>query len=166
MTALGHDFAGRGHRFEEMLAVLRDCWTGRPREFDGSALQVPGGLVLNPRPVRDGGPPLLLGGMSAVAVRRAAALGDGWMAIGFVERWDPEGLTARLETFRSRWRDQGRDGEPRAVLKLHCAEGFDRLPSRAKWALAAGFDEVMVDLPWPLGIRAAADTFEAERATA
>jgi alkanesulfonate monooxygenase SsuD/methylene tetrahydromethanopterin reductase-like flavin-dependent oxidoreductase (luciferase family) len=158
MTALGHDFAARGRRFEEMLAVLRRCWTGRTEEFHGETLDVPGGLVFMPRPVT-GGLPLLLGGMSPVAVRRAAALGDGWLAIGFVDDWDPAGLAERLKEFRFRWHDLGRDGEPRAVLKLHCATGFDRLRACARWALRAGFDEVMIDLPWSRGLDAAARTF-------
>lgn len=161
MTALGHDFGGRGRRFEEMIAVLRGCWTGRTEEFHGAALDVPGGLVLMPRPVRPLGPPLLLGGMTPVAIRRAAALGDGWLAIGFVDDWDPLGLAARLKEFRVRWNDLARGGAPRAVLKLHCRAGFDRLRECTRWALRAGFDEVMVDLPWSRGLGAAAETFEA-----
>lgn len=161
MAALGYDFGARGRRFEEMLAVLRDCWTGRTEEFHGEALDVPAGLVLRPRPVAEAGPPLLLGGMTPRAVRRAAALGDGWLALGFVDHWDPAQLGGALEAFRSRWKEQGRDGEPRTVLKLHCAADFARLPERTRWALQAGFDEVMVDLPWSHGLQVAAETFEA-----
>ncbi len=156
--ALGYVYATRGKRLDEMLSVLRDCWSGRPAGFQGSEVHVPPEVVLYPRPVRPAGPPLLVGGMSAAARRRAATLGDGWLAIAFADRWDPDALRAQLEDVRSRRRDVGAEGRFEAVLKLH--SGFaelDRLPELVAETRRIGFDEVIVDPPWTEGIDAAAE---------
>ncbi|MEO3826257.1 TIGR03619 family F420-dependent LLM class oxidoreductase [Actinomadura sp. B10D3] len=155
MTALGYSFRDRGIRLEESMAILRDCWTGRTSAFAGRTSEVPEGLLMRPRPVRDQGIPLLVGGHSAAAVRRAATLADGWLGIGFAEAWDEEGLTRALAAFRSRWAGAGRPGRGRALLKLHCARDFAHLPGRVSWAAEAGFDEVIVELPWAEGLPAA-----------
>lgn len=159
MTALGYDYPSRGKRFEDMVAVLRSCWTGRTSAFTGQVLDVEDGLLFHPRPVSPQGPPLLVGGMSPAAIRRAATMGDGWLAIAFTDRWDE----AELADGFSRWRRQAarldRESQPRGVLKLHCRDGaYERLDECAAQAFELGFDEVLVDLPWSLGVEAAAET--------
>ena len=77
IEALGYRFRTRGRRTDEMIEVLRGCWTGRPRPFEGKEIVVPEGLVFEPRPAQSGGPPILVGGMSRAALRRAALRGDG-----------------------------------------------------------------------------------------
>lgn len=62
----GVDFARRGERMEEALQVLRQAWTGQPFQHDGRTVQV------LPRPFSQGGVPLLYGGGSPAAARRAA----------------------------------------------------------------------------------------------
>jgi probable F420-dependent oxidoreductase len=68
----------RGHRADESVALLRALWRGemvtsRSRYFPMDDVHI------DPLPVRHGGPPIIVGGESAAAVRRAAVLGDGWM---------------------------------------------------------------------------------------
>lgn len=155
--ALGYPYATRGKRFDEMLSVLRECWSGRPASFRGSEVHVPPDVVLHPRPVRPGGPPLLVGGMSAVARQRAAARGDGWLAIAFADRWDPAGLRSQLDDVRSRRRDADLEGSFETVLKLHSGPtDLDRLPGLVAETRQIGFDEVIVEPPWTDGIDAAA----------
>jgi alkanesulfonate monooxygenase SsuD/methylene tetrahydromethanopterin reductase-like flavin-dependent oxidoreductase (luciferase family) len=73
---LGRDFRARGRRMDACLEVLRRAFAGEPVEFEGRRARV------TPRPATPGGPPLLLGGGSPAAVRRAARLGLGMVTQG------------------------------------------------------------------------------------
>src|SRR6202035_301081 len=66
----GVPLAERPARVEEAVAVLRASWTGEPFEYRGRTVRV------TPTPHRAGGPPILLGGASPAAARRAARIGD------------------------------------------------------------------------------------------
>jgi alkanesulfonate monooxygenase SsuD/methylene tetrahydromethanopterin reductase-like flavin-dependent oxidoreductase (luciferase family) len=71
----GVPLAERPARVEEAVAVLRAAWAGEPFEFRGRTVRV------TPRPHRPGGPPLLIGGSSPAAARRAARIGDGYVPV-------------------------------------------------------------------------------------
>lgn len=62
-------------RLDQTIQALKAAWAGQ--DFDGDLV---GGLGpdLRPRPTHPGGPPVIVGGMAGRALRRAAALGDGW----------------------------------------------------------------------------------------
>src|SRR4051812_25469448 len=66
-AALGVPFERRGSLLDEGIAVLRECWTGRYR----------GEIVCEPTPAHD--VPVYVGGHAKPALRRAGALGDGWL---------------------------------------------------------------------------------------
>jgi len=70
----GVERKGRGKRAEAVVDFLLRAWTGEPTEYEGRPVTV------TPVPSTPGGPPLMLGGSSAVAARRAARLGLGLMA--------------------------------------------------------------------------------------
>lgn len=63
----------RGARVEETVATLRNAWTGEPFSFRGRTVRI------TPTPAQPGGPPLVLGGSSEPAARRAARIGDGFI---------------------------------------------------------------------------------------
>jgi alkanesulfonate monooxygenase SsuD/methylene tetrahydromethanopterin reductase-like flavin-dependent oxidoreductase (luciferase family) len=67
---------GRGKRMEQSIETLRRAWTGEPFEYEGRPVRV------TPRPVTPGGPALLMGGNSAVTVRRAARFGMSYISQG------------------------------------------------------------------------------------
>jgi probable F420-dependent oxidoreductase len=159
MEALGYPFRFRGKRFDEMLDVLHDCWSGRPGPFAGQHVTVPPGVVLSPRPARAGGPPLLVGGMSDAAVRRAATRGDGWLAIAFVATWDARALRERMSVALELSRQSIRSMPFTATLKLHArtAEEVAEVPTLAWDAVSLGFQEVIVEPPWELGLERACE---------
>src|SRR5437762_1737270 len=64
----------RAKRTEETVQTLRKAWTGEPFEFRGRTVRV------TPTPTRPGGPPIFMGGSTEPAARRAARLGDGFIA--------------------------------------------------------------------------------------
>lgn len=101
----GVPFSGRGRRFDEQLDELGRLWRGE------------GGV--GPTPSREGGPPVLIGGNSDAAFRRAARYADGWTMGGGT----PDMFTAALEKLRAAWKAEGRDGEPRTMVLFYFALG-------------------------------------------
>src|SRR3954454_8893270 len=74
----GVDMTARGRRMDECLRILRDLATGTPSDFDGKFFSHSDALIL---PAPSPSIPLIVGGRSDAAVRRAATLGDGWLGI-------------------------------------------------------------------------------------
>ena len=77
LRACGVDPRTRGRRMDEGLEILRGLLTGRPVSFAGEIFQV-AEVAVTPA-VED--LPILIGGRSDVALRRAGRHGDGWVGI-------------------------------------------------------------------------------------
>jgi probable F420-dependent oxidoreductase len=165
MEALGYTFADRGRRTDLMLQTLRDCWSGRPQPLDSQYVRVPPGVVLEPRPAQPDGPPLLVGGMTDRALARAARLGDGWLAITWVDRLDTGALAASVARLHELRAEAG--GAPlRNTLLLHAADDqAAAVPDAVASVGGLGFDQVIVDPPWSAGVDAAAALIRSARRT-
>jgi probable F420-dependent oxidoreductase len=162
MEALGYGFEDRGRRADQMLATLRDCWSGRPKPIDGH-IRVPPGVVLEPTPLQPGGPPLLVGGMTERALRRAARFGDGWLAITWVDRYDVAALARSLDRLRALRAESG-DAPLQTTLLLHAADDqADDVPAAIGELAGLGFDQLIVDPPWSAGLDAAAEFIRSAR---
>jgi probable F420-dependent oxidoreductase len=74
------DFATRGRRVDEALAVCKQLWTQDTISYHGEFFAFDE-AVFEPKPVQKPWPPILVGGESRAALRRAAALGDGWIGM-------------------------------------------------------------------------------------
>ncbi|HVH04981.1 MAG TPA: LLM class F420-dependent oxidoreductase [Myxococcota bacterium] len=75
--ALGVPFARRGERTDESIDALRALWNDEKPAFSGDFVAF-AGIDAHPRPVQRGGVPIVVGGASAGALRRAVARGNGW----------------------------------------------------------------------------------------
>ncbi|OMC40008.1 LLM class F420-dependent oxidoreductase [Mycobacterium sp. GA-1841] len=71
---LGQQFARRGKRTDEMLALMKELWAPGWTEFDGEFYSAPR-LEMEPTPPPI---PIYVGGLSDIALRRAARH-DGWI---------------------------------------------------------------------------------------
>ncbi|MBI2878647.1 MAG: LLM class flavin-dependent oxidoreductase [Candidatus Rokubacteria bacterium] len=69
----------RGRRTDEGIEVLRRLWRDSPASFEGKHFRFDG-VTIEPKPAQPGGPPILVGGRSDFALRRAGRLGDGWIS--------------------------------------------------------------------------------------
>ena len=107
--ALGREFAGRGRRMDEQIAVMRTVWRGGMVEHAGRHYRLPR-LQMSPAPTAP--IPILIGGASERALRRAATLGDGWVGAGNTPEEMP-GILKRLSELR---REAGRERAPFEVI--------------------------------------------------
>lgn len=148
-AALGVPFAERGKRMDEYLEILRLVWTEDRAGYDGRFISFDG-LVLNPKPVTPGGPPVIVGGDSAPAMRRAARAGDGWYGW-----WVKPDLEAHLDGLRTILADHGRSADDadfsvRLGLPVGAA-GHDEVAERVEQARSLGVDELVLAPLVPTG---------------
>lgn len=106
---MGQDFGTRGKRLDEMIPALRALWQGGWVSWQGEHYRVPE-MMLEPHP--PGPVPILCGGESEAALRRAARLGDGW--VGTVYTLD--GALPYVQRLTELRREYGRADEPFEVL--------------------------------------------------
>jgi len=80
--ALQLDWKKRGLMTDEAIQAMRALWRENPSSFHGKYFSF-GPVRSLPKPVQQGGVPILVGGHSPAAVRRAARFGDGFFpAVG------------------------------------------------------------------------------------
>lgn len=79
-TATGLDPRTRGRRLDETLAVCKRLWTEDVIEHHGEFYDFEA-VMFAPKPVQAPHPPILVGGESEAALRRAARDGDGWVGM-------------------------------------------------------------------------------------
>ena len=111
------DVRTRGRRFEEQLATMRRIWSGDSYSDDAGPI--------GPPPAQPGGPDILIGANSPVAMARIARWGDGFIAAG----GDPNIARDSYETVLKGWADAGREGRPRFVAAAYFALGPDAATS-------------------------------------
>jgi alkanesulfonate monooxygenase SsuD/methylene tetrahydromethanopterin reductase-like flavin-dependent oxidoreductase (luciferase family) len=104
MEAMGTPFKERGRFSDEAIAVMRALWTQAEPRFDGAYSRF-AGMPFSPKPVQTTSIPIVIGGVSPAAIRRAARLGDGWQPLGL----SPEALREGMTALRAEARAQGRD---------------------------------------------------------
>jgi alkanesulfonate monooxygenase SsuD/methylene tetrahydromethanopterin reductase-like flavin-dependent oxidoreductase (luciferase family) len=103
--AAGSDFHRRGRFMDREIGEMRRIWAGE------------GGV--GPAPARAGGPPILVGGRSDAALRRASRLADGWIAGG----GGPDQFASGRKVVLEQWQAGGRDGSPRFIASARFALG-------------------------------------------
>jgi probable F420-dependent oxidoreductase len=93
--ALGVPFAERGARADEYLEAIQALWTQEKPAFNGRFAAFEG-VQARPQPVQKPHPPLIIGGMSQSAYRRATSKGNGWYGFAL----DAAGTEASLAGLR------------------------------------------------------------------
>jgi alkanesulfonate monooxygenase SsuD/methylene tetrahydromethanopterin reductase-like flavin-dependent oxidoreductase (luciferase family) len=78
VSVCGVDPATRGLRMNECLTVLRQLLTGTAITFHGKFFDLDEALIT---PAPAAAIPIIIGGRSDVAIKRAGRLGDGWLGI-------------------------------------------------------------------------------------
>jgi len=81
VLACGYSWEDRGERCDEFLALLKMLWTEPVVTYQGKHVQV-SGCRMDPKPVQKPHVPIIVGGHSKRAMRRAAEFGNGWYGFG------------------------------------------------------------------------------------
>jgi probable F420-dependent oxidoreductase len=133
------DWKTRGPRMDEMIEIIRGLQTGDFYAFEGNHYRIDRVKMC---PVPSKPIPILIGGHSEPALRRAARLGDGWMHAGG-DPDDLDGYLARLSELRIEY---GRESEP---FELHVIsteafhlDGVRRLEDKGVTDVIVGFRNV------------------------
>ena len=124
-AALDVPWERRGKRLDEAIEILRGLETGEYFGFHGEVFDLDP-IKLCPAPTER--IPILIGGHSEAALRRAARTGDGWMHGGGGEASDFEAAIARIQELR---REAGREREPFEIhvisTEAYTPDGVKRL---------------------------------------
>jgi probable F420-dependent oxidoreductase len=96
--------ARRGARLEEFVAALRAAWGPDPVWFEGEFYNIPPSEI-NPKPLQEGGIPIILAAFAPAAIERAGRIADGYnpIAFGF------DHLRQLVESFREAAETANRD---------------------------------------------------------
>ena len=139
VSSCGVDPATRGRRMDESLAVVRQLLTGKPVTFHGAFFDVDETVIA---PVPAGEIPIIVGGRSDAAIRRAGRLGDGWLGI-----WNSPGrFAAAVEMAAEEAARAARPGRPRRhAMQVWCGLADSRQAARACLAPAM---EAFYQLPF------------------
>ncbi|MFF2505467.1 LLM class F420-dependent oxidoreductase [Streptomyces sp. NPDC058067] len=101
-AAVGVPYAARGRRLEECVGAMRALWSHSPASYAGEYVSFER-LHSLPRPA-SGAVPVVLGGNSEPAVRRAGRIADGW----FPYTIGPDEFAERADLLRTSSREAGR----------------------------------------------------------
>jgi probable F420-dependent oxidoreductase len=102
--ALGIPMEDRARRSVEYIEAMRAIWSMDDPAYDGRYVQF-SGVKANPRPVQQPGPPVVMGGRSAPAYRRAVTMCQGWYGFAL----DAEATSTCLAGIRD---EEGRHERP------------------------------------------------------
>lgn len=128
-AAAGVPFERRGERADQYIEAMRTLWTQDRATFSSEFVNFEN-VIMFPKPTQTPYPPILVGGISRYALRRAARLGDGW----YGWKLTPDELAACMVMLDEELAKVGRTREGfRVVLGAPHRQGLvDDLPRYAE----------------------------------
>ncbi|MFN8050875.1 MAG: TIGR03619 family F420-dependent LLM class oxidoreductase [Acidimicrobiales bacterium] len=133
----GTEWKARGKRMDEMIEIMRGLWTGDFFEYHGDHYDLPAVQIC---PVPTEPIPLLIGGQTDAALKRAARIGDGWMHAGLGDGSDLGAHIARVRELRAEY---GRESDPFEVHVIsydgYTVDGVKRLEDMGVTDVIIGF---------------------------
>lgn len=133
-AAVGTSFDNRGRRTDEYIEVMRTLWREPVASFKGEFVNFER-VVSQPKPVQADGVPIVVGGHSKAAARRAGRLGNGFYPLGV----SVAKLAALRDTMAESARQCGRDPSAIAITCL----GNPDLQS-AEFYAGVGVDRIVI----------------------
>ena len=134
------DWERRGAQMREFVAAMKTCWIDEVSSFNGRYVRFPE-VIVEPKPVQRPHPPILVAGELALAARRAAEWGNGWMPRYL---WSsPEMTEEGRRRMEDAWRERGRDPATIDITLFGCRRDRAEI---ARWA-DAGVTRILFVLP-------------------
>ena len=135
--ALGADFERRNDIMDEYIRAMKAAWCADEFSFKGTGYEARGSRIL-PRPIQKPHPPLLIGGNSHRAIRRAVELADAWnpffttATVSTTSRTAPlvdeNDLLPSIAYMREHCQKVGRQQPPQIILGSLSSVGEDLNP--------------------------------------
>ena len=135
--ALGIPWERRGARNDEYVAAMRALWAGPHAEYHGDFVDFDP-VTCSPRPV-NGSIPIMVGGDTPVAIRRAARMADSY----FPGETDPEKLAGLIQDMRRAAEQEKRDPDKIAIHAIFGPQMADPLAG-AEQLSKLGVERVML----------------------
>ena len=141
--ATGMNFQDRAARGREWVKILKALWTEETPEYDGRFHSFEP-IGFNPKPVQKPHPPIIFGGETRAALKRTAALGDGWYGV----RYTPESVKPQLALLKELTQQAERDFseieisvgfEPGTAMSLDNVKQFQDAGVHRLMTFAPGF---------------------------
>lgn len=142
--AAGFDFGSRGRRLDEAVAVCKELWTQPAVEHHGEFFDFDA-VAFEPKPIQAPYPPILVGGESDAALRRAARLGEGWIGMAHT----PDTAATSVGRLRELLGEAGRDPHDFEV----CVGGTIASSDDVDAFAAAGVTRLVIS-PWSRSLEA------------
>ena len=102
--AMGSPYAERGAITDEAIAIMQELWTKEDPSFAGKYHRF-SAMPFSPKPLQKPHIPVLIGGNSRAAIRRAVRLGNGWHPFSI----SPEAVSEGINYLRECARGAGRE---------------------------------------------------------
>ena len=143
-TALGIPWERRGARTREYVEAMRCLW-GDQHDYSGEFVNFKAALSY-PKPAGGSRLPVLVGGQSDAALKRAAAYGDGWCGFNLT----PDETATAVKRIRELRTANGRSGEP---FEFSMSPVDTATPDDLKRYRDAGIDELYLTPVFRLPLR-------------
>ena len=156
MDAAGADMKTRGAFANEFLQVLKAIWTTNPVKFEGKFFRLPESYI-NHKPVQKPHPPIYLAAFAPAALKRVAAMADGWNPVAI----PPTGMQQMFASIQQMAKEAGRDpsklalvvranlhitGKPLGADRHFFAGNFDQIREDAQACTKIGVHELIYDV--------------------
>ena len=131
----------QGPGLNEFVAAMRAAWAENPVQFEGKCYNIAPSYI-DPKPVQQGGIPIILGAMTPAALKRAGRIADG-ITPGASS---VEALDKTVKLFRSAAQEAGRD---LSTLKIYLGVRgsiTSKLPEDGRPLLSGSSDQIARDL--------------------
>ncbi|MBV9229315.1 MAG: TIGR03619 family F420-dependent LLM class oxidoreductase [Chloroflexi bacterium] len=144
-----HEFAAanvslreRGKKVEEFITAMRAAWGPDPVNYQGRFYQIPLSNN-NPKPLQEGGIPILLGTFAQAGIERAARMTDGLILIGF----SAEQIQQTVSSLRTTAQAAGRDPSSlQIVVRVNVPITADPLPEGDRPFLGGSAEQIAKDV--------------------
>jgi probable F420-dependent oxidoreductase len=135
--AVGVPFARRGERCISYLEVMKRLWCDEVSEYKDEFYELPA-CRQYPKPVQKPHPPIHFGGESDAALRRVAAVGQGWYGFNL----EPDSLAERLRSLDGML---AKGGRRRADVQITVSPYLREMsPAKLDAYRRAGADQVIL----------------------
>jgi len=135
-ATVGESFATRGRRCDEAISAMRALWRDQPATFEGEFFTFPP-VHSVPQPIH-GAVPILVGGDSDAAAKRAGRTGDGYFPFGK----DQNELARLIDVMNKAAEEAGRD--PKSIELTGLGSGR---PDVVERMAELGFTRLVMFLP-------------------